>query len=156
MREATLGLYYFVKYLELIFLCVWSVMLFVSGISLVNKVSEEVEGDNDTLIYIFTGITLVLVLFNLFYNNLLINLRFLAKMRCVTFGLCLFDAINYAFCYCFLAKPCKDRCFSLWTLGKWAIKGGIIGYTIYLVQQKQDDWDQAWELGSFDRDAPST
>ena len=152
MRESTLGLVYFNKYTELIALAVWSALTFSSGIYFVNKVSEEKIGDNDVLCYSMTGVTLVIVLWNLFYNNLLINLRLLAKIRCVTFGLCLFDALNFAFCYCFLVKPCRDKCFSPWTLGKWLIKGGIIGYTIYLVQQKKDDWEEAWELGEYDRE----
>ena len=105
---------------------------------------------------IFTGITMVLVLWNLFYNNLMINLRFLAKMRCVTFGLCLFDAFNYLFCYCFLVKPCRDKCFTPWTLIKWLIKGGIIGYTIYLVQDKRNTWEEDFEIGEIDEDRGNT
>lgn len=85
---------------------------------------------------------MVLILWNLFYNNLLINLRFLAKMRCVTFGMFLFDALNFLFCYCFLVKPCRDRCFTPWTIIKWLIKGGIIGTAIYYVQQKNEEWDE--------------
>ena len=152
MREATLGLFYFVKYLELIFLVIWSSLLISSGVYFVDKVSEEKVGDSDTMIYVMTAVTCVLVLFNLLYNNLLINIRFFAKMRCVTFGLCCFDAVNFCLCYCFLVKPCRDKCFSPWTVCKWLIKGAVIGYTIYLVQQKKDDWEDAWDAGQYDRD----
>ena len=93
---------------------------------------------------IMTGVTLMIVLFHLFYNNLLINLRLFCKIKCVTIGLCLFDAFNYCFCYCFLVKPCRDKWYSHWTLGKWIIKVGVIGFTIYLVQKKKDDWEDAW------------
>ena len=82
----------------------------------------------------------------------MINLRFTAKMRCVTFGLCLFDAFNYLFCYCFLVKPCRDRCFTPWTIGKWLIKGGFMGYTIYMIQDKQDRWVEDFQVGTFEED----
>ena len=70
-------------------------------------------------------------------------------MKCVTFGLCFYDAINFVICHCFLYKPCRDRCFTPWTLAKWAIKGGLIGYTIYLVSDKKDQWDEEIEVGSL-------
>ena len=84
---------------------------------------------------------LVLVFFNLLYNNLVINLRFLAKVKCYTTGRCIYDFINILQCYCFLLKPCRDRCFTPWTVGKWVIKAGIIGYTIYLVRDKKQEWE---------------
>lgn len=80
----------------------------------------------------------------------MINLRFLAKMRCVTFGICLFDVFNFIFCYCFLVKPCRDRCFSPWTLVKWVIKAGIIGYTIFLIGDKKDRWDDDFEINPLE------
>ena len=103
MRQATLGLFYVVKYLELTFLITWTGLLFSSAFYFIDVITEQGDIDSDDrMCIIFTGICLVLVLWNLFYNNLLINLRFLAKMRCVTFGMCLFDLFNYLFCYCFL------------------------------------------------------
>ena len=60
-------------------------------------------------------------------------------MNCVTFGLCIFDCINFVFCYCVLLKPCRDRCFTPWTLVKWVLKAGIFGYTIYLVNKREDE-----------------
>ena len=151
MRQATLGLFYVVKYLELIFLIAWTGLIFRSAFYFIDLISEQevIKGD-DRLCIIFTGICLVLILWNLFYNNLLINLRFLAKMRCVTFGLCIFDAFNYLFCYCFLVKPCRDKWFTYWSLIKWLIKGGILGTTIYLVQEKRNQWEDEYDLGVID------
>ena len=80
-----------------------------------------------------------LSLMNLFYNNLLINLRFRCKMSCVTTGLCIYDCLNFMFCHCVLLKPCRDRCFTPWTLGKWVLKVGIFGYTIFLVGKRRDE-----------------
>ena len=71
-------------------------------------------------------------------------------MRCVTFGMCLFDAFNFLFCYCFLVKPCRDRCFTPWSLGKWLIKGGVFGYTIYLIMEKKNRWEDEYDLGLLD------
>ena len=99
---------------------------------------------------LMTIVCIVLVVFNLFYNTLLINLRFKAKMKCVTFGMCLFDAFNYLFCYCILLKPCKDKCFTPWSIIKWVIKAGVMGFTIYLVQQQKSEWEEAFEFGSLE------
>ena len=143
MRQATLGLFYIFKYADLTFLIVWTCLLFRSAFYFIDKITEQaVVESNDRMCIIFTAVCMVLVLWNLFYNNILINLRFLAKTRCVTFGLCIFDAFNFLFCYCCLVKPCRDRCFTPWTLIKWLIKGGIFGYTIYIIQQKKDDWGE--------------
>ena len=142
MRQATLGLFYVVKYTELTFLIAWTGLLFSSAFYFIDLITEQADiNSKDRMCIIFTGVCMVLVLWNLFYNNLLINLRFLAKMRCVTFGLCIFDALNFLFCYCFLVKPCRDRCFTPWSLIKWLIKGGVFGYTIYIIQEKKDEWE---------------
>ena len=92
---------------------------------------------------------MVLAVYNVFYNNLLINLRFYSKMQCVTFGICIFDCINYAFCYCFLQKPCRDRCFTIWTTIKWSIKAAIMGYTIWLVRDMRERWEASFEPGDL-------
>ena len=134
MREATLGLFYFVKYLELTFLFVWTGLTFSSAMWFLDTIRAQEELiENDQLLIVFCIITIVLIMFNLFYNNLLINLRFYAKMQCVTCGLCLFDVINWLFCYCILAKPCRDRCVTPWTVGKWVLKAALLGTTIVLV-----------------------
>jgi len=137
MKVATLGLFYFVKYLELTFLLVWTTLLIISTAMLIDEITKQVVLESkDTQLIVLTCVCAVLAFFNVLYNNLLINLRFKAKMKCVTFGLCLFDCANFTMCYCFLVKPCRDRCFTPWTLGKWLVKGAIFGYTIYLVRDK--------------------
>lgn len=146
-----------VKYLELTFLIIWTGLIFNGAFFFIDQLTEQTQIEsNDRMAIIFVGISLVLILWNLFYNNLLINLRFLAKMRCVTLGLCLFDAFNFLFCYCFLVKPCRDRCFTPWTLVKWLIKGGIIGTAIYYVRQKKEDWDEDFVIGGLDDEKSDT
>ena len=88
-----------------------------------------------------TCLCMLLALFNLLYNNLLINLRFKAKMKSVTIGMCCFDLINFCICYCCLVKPCRDRCFQPWSLVKWALKAVIISVTVYLVWDKKHVWE---------------
>ena len=70
----------------------------------------------------------------MFYNTILTNLRLIAKIKCVTLGLCLFDCTNFLICFCCIRKLCQDRMNSWFTLIKWVLKIGIIGYTIYLIQ----------------------
>ena len=87
---------------------------------------------------------------NLFYNTLLINLRLLAKMRCVTFGLCIFDCANILCCFRCCKKPCQDRCcVSPWPIFKWFISCGVLGYTIMLIIDLQENWDKDQDDGYF-------
>ena len=88
----------------------------------------------------------VLIVFNLAFNNLLINLRFYCKMNYVTCGLCVFDCINFAQCHCCLDKPCRDRCFTPWTIVKWILKTLIIVATIVLINQEVKGLEQVEEL----------
>ena len=89
----------------------------------------------------------VLCFYHLFYNNLAINLRFYSKMKCVTCGLCLFDGVNWIFCYCFLLKPCRDHCFTIWTTLKWVVLGAVMGTTIYLVQDFKTRLFEEFRIG---------
>ena len=92
----------------------------------------------------------IFICFLQYYNNLLINIRFKSKMRSVTLGLCCFDAINFCFCYCFLVKPCRDRCFTPWSIIKWVLKIIIIGTTVHLIREKKSEWEDAFDIGSLD------
>ena len=140
MRSGTLGLFYFCKFVELIFLTIWTVLTIGSGTWLIQRIANSVDiSGAETQCLVLVPICLVLTVFNLFYNNLLINLRFKCKMNCVTIGICVFDIVNYIGCYCCLLKPCRDKCFTPWTLGKWFIKAGIFGYTIYIVKQREGE-----------------
>ena len=140
MRTGTLGLFYFCKFVELIFLTVWTVLTMGSGIWMVQSIASSVGATpTEQQLVVAIPVCLVLTLFNLFYNNLLINLRFRCKMNCVTFGLCIYDVANFLFCHCFLRKPCRDRCCSPWTAAKWILKGGIFGYTLFLLHKRAEE-----------------
>ena len=147
MRQATLGLFYFVKYTELLFLFTWTVLLISSGAWFIEKITEQTDqNDKDIQCIVFTSIAMFLAVWNLFYNNLLINLRFHCKVKNYTCGLFIFNFINYLFCYCFLVKPCRDKCFTPFTLIKWAIKIAILGYAIHLVKEKNEAWEDEDEV----------
>ena len=34
-----------------------------------------------------------------------------------------------------MIKPCRDRCFTRWTIGKWVLTAALFGTTIYFVQE---------------------
>ena len=92
--------------------------------------------------------SLVLVLYNLLYNNLLINLRFKCKLKyrngC---GFCCFDIINYLQCYCCLDRVCRDHCFQLITVFKWVVKGCIMFATMYMIQYEKIKYDADFVIG---------
>ena len=140
MRSGTLGLFYFCKIIELIFLTVWTVLLLGSAMWLIRNIAatNEPTDTEKTLIYL-TPVCMLFALMNLFYNNLLINLRFKCKISSLTVGYCIFDVVNFLFCYCILRMPCRDRCFTVPTLIKWGCKAALFGYTIYLVKQRNED-----------------
>ena len=76
-------------------------------------------------------------MFNLLYNNLLINLRFHIKVKSYTCGLCCFDLWNTLQCYCFLKIPCRDKCCTIPTIIKWVIKGILIGVTFAMIRSEK-------------------
>ena len=129
MREGTLALLIICKWLEIVALLVWSILT-ISQISLVIQIDHPSMIEERPQIFYPLILTAVLILYNLLFNNLLINLRFYCKMKCVTVGLCVYDACNYAQCECCLKKVCRDRCFTRWTIGKWILKLVVIYYTI--------------------------
>ena len=81
MRQATLGLFYIIKYMELLFLFVWAGLILSSAIWFIDQIQDQsVIEDKDVQCIVMVIVCLVLVFYNLLYNNLLLNLRFYAKM----------------------------------------------------------------------------
>ena len=136
MRSLTLGLFYLVKITEVLLLTVLTGLIINEAIWLIDDVRSQsrLDSDNDTVLIVLCIVTMVIVIYHLMYHNLLTNMRFYTKMQCVTFGLCFYDCINFAICHCVLNKPCRDRCFTAWTFGKWVCVGAILGATIGLTK----------------------
>ena len=132
MKEGTLALFYFCKFLELGALLIWSVLT-LSQISLVIQMDHPTLMEYKPELFYPLILIAVLIIYNLLFNNLLINLRFYCKMRCVTVGLCIYDAWNYAQCECCLNKLCRDRCFTRFTVTKWVLKSSVIGLTVLVL-----------------------
>ena len=74
---------------------------------------------------------LVVATLNTFYYHLLVNLRFLIKMKNVTCGFFFFDCINCLACYCLFEPVCKDNCKKKKGMAilKWIIIMGLSGFT---------------------------
>lgn len=159
MREGTLWLIYISKYLELIFLIVMTCLMIHQGVKFIKEIgdyrlssADETE-ESDILrkqknevknmklqCFVLLIVCMVLAVFNVIYNNLFTNLRFRCKVSCKTLGLCIYDAINCLFGFCFLKKVCQDRCMTPFTVVKWVVKGAIFGYTAYIVRQMKLDY----------------
>ena len=130
LRPGTLGLFYFCKFAELIGLTILTSLMINSGVMLImNIIDVRGKEDHETLL-ILAPIILVLSVFNLFYNNLLINLRFKTNLTSRTLGLCMYTILNYLFCHCFLHNLCRDRWGNKLSVLKWTIKTAVIGFTI--------------------------
>ena len=81
MRNGTLFLFYFVKYLELTFLFIGTSITIGSGLWLVQRILNSIDiSSTEMQLLVLIPICLLIILFNLFYNNLLINIRFFCKM----------------------------------------------------------------------------
>ena len=118
IRPTTLGLFYFIKFAELVFLTIWTVLMIGSGTWLMQRIGKDNDkSDPAKTLLIMIPVCLVLAVLNLFYNNLLINIRFSTNLKSRTLGLCIYKYVNWLICHCILEKPCKDRCFTGWTIG---------------------------------------
>jgi hypothetical protein len=132
MRGKTLCIVYLSKTIELLGITILTVFQIVLGSLLILKLRENDQFYLPLMIMI--PISFVLCLFHLFYNNLLINWRFQCKMKHHNLGkYCMFDGLNYLMCYCFLVKPCRDRCFTPWTIVKWILYAGYFGVLAFMV-----------------------
>ena len=151
-KKVTLSLYYFVKYVELAILCIGTGVSISSTMWFVDKITDQtILDDQDAQAIIFSLVSLLLVIMNTFYNSLLINIRFLVKMKCVTYGICVFDCFNYLCCYPCLKKCCIGRCNHWGIIPKWLFCAGVMGYTIYLIRQKVDKWHEfEFQVGELD------
>ena len=135
MRSLTLGLFYVVKTTELLLLSVLTGFIIFEAVALIEEIrANDRSYDNDMFLLALCAITIVICFYHLLYVNILINSRLYIKVKCKTFGLCTYDCINLLTCLCFLKKPCRDRCFTPWTIGKWVILGAIMGTTIGLTK----------------------
>ena len=132
LKRSTLNFFYFCKFVELFFLTSLTVYIFMTGITVINFSPFGFGTEFHILSTIMVPI-LILVAMNLFYQNLLLNLRFNINLKSRTAGLICYDYVNYVFCHCWLESPCNDKCGTNRMLRKWLFKLVAFGGTIWLV-----------------------
>ena len=135
MNNYLRNLIYLRKFLELAFLIGLTGLIVHSTYKLIDVLRSRDSLDrSETFLFAFSILSATASIYHLFFTPLLLNLRFGCKTRCVTIGLCTYDAVNYLFCHCWLLKPCRDRCFTKWTTAKWACLTILMTCTILLVK----------------------
>jgi hypothetical protein len=97
---------------------------------------------------IFVGISMVLAVWNLLYNNLLMNIRFWIKMKSIGVGMVCYDGINLCQCSCFLESICRDQCFTVLTSIKWLFKAAVMITTIVMIGQVNAAYDETFVVGA--------
>ena len=103
-KVATARLHVCLRVLELIINMVGLGVLVGSALWLVDRINNGLWLNNDeNLVYLVVASVLLAIIYN-FYIQLLVNLRFVVKMKCVTCGLCVYDGLNFLCC-----EPCCKR-----------------------------------------------
>ncbi len=110
------------KWIELLFLTLLTAFLIAGCIQFIQKLNNEAA-----YLTVLSIIACIMAVMNLFYNNLLSNIRFHYKIHSYTFGTLIYDLPNLICCHNVLSKLCRDRWFTVPTAIKWSIK------SIYLI-----------------------
>ena len=134
LRRNTLYFLYFCKFLELFFLMGLSVYIIVVACDIMTW--HDFGFGTELMILSTLMIPLIiLVTLHLFYQNLLLNLRFSINLKSRTAGLICYKFVNYLFCHCFLEKCCRDKCKNRSTQVKWLFMIVLLGGTIWIVSE---------------------
>ena len=143
------------RFLELLLVTMLTSLILSSGLWLIDKIrSQNIISDEEVYVMALVVITMIMVIYNLFYNILLSNLRFAVKMRCVTFGLCIFDCTNHICCW----KCCKTLCENkftnkniCFTILKWGVTAIFCSITIIFIKNERSNWEEDFVIGMQDR-----
>ena len=139
VNEITLKLYYCVKFLELGLTTALTALILSSGLWLIDKIrGQALITEGEVRVIIGVCVTFVFVIFNLYYNHILFNLRLKCAKECRTGGYCIFDCFNITFCSCICRKPCENRLFNLWLLLKWGITTAVFAVVIMMIKKERD------------------
>ena len=129
MRPGSLFCLVICKWIELIFLMLLTGFLITSCAQMIIKLNGDA-----VYLTVLSILACVLSGFNLFYNNLFMNLRFRQKKDCQTFGVLFYDLPNLIFCHFCCNKLCRDRCPTLATTFKWIFKTAYLVIVIGLIK----------------------
>lgn len=131
MKQGTLFCLVLVKWFELAFLTLLTGFL----IAACAQMSRKLDGDADHL-RVMGIVAVVLAGYNLFYNNLLTNLRYKAKNDCYSCGHIVYNVPNILCCDFLCRKPCRDRWgFNLFTPIKWLLKAAFLITLITMIKR---------------------
>jgi hypothetical protein len=134
MKPGILALSYLFKFMELGFLLFFTPLMVSECMNFWLKITEPIEETYVNIrCLILIPICCMFAIWNLAHNNLFTNMRLNVKIANFMVGLVCFDAINYATCWCWLKMCCRDQCFTIPTLIKWAVNIVVCGYTAYMV-----------------------
>ena len=132
---------YFAKLFELAALVTLTILILVKIYNLYFLIHDADPHYKE--LQIGMAVSIVLMVYHIFYNNLAYNWRFSVKIASYPCGtyFC-FDPWNWLLCFCFLKKPCQDRCCTSWTAVKWTLFFPAFAYLAYTV----NSWKNAKDL----------
>lgn len=130
MKPGTLKCLVTVKWLELWFLSLLTALLITSGIDFISYLKTKA-----IYLSVMTCVTLTASVYNLWYNNLLLNLRFKMHADCFRyFARGFYEWPNFVMCKGVLGKSCRDECCTMRTTVKWLTKTAFIGTFIIRIK----------------------
>lgn len=145
MKPGTVFCLVLVKWFELVFLTLITAFMFVGLV----QMNHKLEGEAQYLV-VLGIIACVFAGMNLFYNNLLLNLRYKFKADCYTFGHLVYDIPNHLCLHTCCHWLCRDRwCVNLGTPIKWLVKFIYFIVTISIIKDYKREHP---ELNEFNPD----
>ena len=134
MKECTLGLFYFVKFGELLFTFCWTWYSWWNGIAFIKKAQSDLNG-NDFHLQIMAVFGIFFITGHFIYMNLLINIRFWLRLSCVSICKKPYNCCNVLCCISCFGPYCTDKWLEKKaTIVKWIIFLIFFGVTGYLVR----------------------
>ena len=131
MRQSTFLCLVITKWIELILLITLTIFLIIGCVQLIQDLSGRA-----VYLTVLSIIACVLSVFNIFYNNLLTNIRFSCKMKSKCLGRLCWDWVNPIICNCFLRPVCLDQFCTKGTAVKWTFKTVYLAILVGLIK----DW----------------
>lgn len=147
MKPGTLTCLVICKWIELIFLMLLTVFMIADCVRLTNRFDRS-----DFHLSVLSIIACIFAVFNLFYNNLLINIRFRVKTNCFTIGPFIYDIPNILFCHFCFHRLCRDVWCSIGSVIKWLVKSIYFIILITLIKNWKRTHSSIVEFSSLDAD----
>lgn len=135
-KNFTIQLHVFLRFVELLINLIALGVMMAEALRLFDTyISDE--------LYAMLIASLFFVIMNTFYIQLLFNLRFIAKLKNVTIGLCLYDFLNFIFCKCFCENVCLNKTKS--SCVKWILMIGVSALTYHFCEEYNTSVEEVYE-----------